>query len=131
MCHTKTTSMYKFYFEKLEVWKKSRKLVCDIYKITDKYPNSERFNFIDQMRRASCSVSNNLAEGNSKRTKKEQARYTSISHGSLMEVLNLLILSKDLGYIDELTLNEFYLKISIIARQLNALLNVQLKSISK
>ena len=120
--------MYEFYFQKLNVWQNSRKLVLNIYRITNSFPKEERFNFIDQIRRSTCSVSNNIAEGSSKRSRKEQARYTSIACGSLMELLNLMILSRDLKYITDSSFNTLSDNIEVIARQLNALLNTQLKS---
>jgi len=49
--------MYIFYFEKLEVWQKSRLLVVDIYTITKQYPSSEKFNITNQIQRAVCPIS--------------------------------------------------------------------------
>ena len=122
--------MYTFYFRKLKVWQNSRKLVASIYKITNKHPSSERFNFIDQIRRSACSISNNLAEGSAKKSGKEQARYTSIAFGSSMELSNLITLSSDLKYIDDLTFDQLNTDIEIIARQLNTLSNAQIKHVT-
>src|SRR5210317_192167 len=97
--------MYQFYFEKLEVWKNSKELVKDIYQIGKKLPSEEQFNLKSQLQRAAISVPTNIAEGNSRSSLKEQARFLSISYGSLMELLNLLIISSDLGYISD---KEFY-----------------------
>ena len=54
-------------FEKLEVWQNSRVLVTAIYQLTKKFPQEERFGLTNQLRRASVSVSSNIAEGNSER----------------------------------------------------------------
>lgn len=68
--------MYQFDFEKLDVWKNALNLTLEVYKITSKYPKDERFNLIDQTRRASTSRTSNLAEGTSRNTNKDQARFT-------------------------------------------------------
>jgi four helix bundle protein len=55
--------MYQFYFEKLEVWQNSRQLVKDIYLATSSFPENEKFGITNQLRRASTSISANIAEG--------------------------------------------------------------------
>lgn len=64
-----------FAFEKLEVCKESRKLASDIYKLTQQYPDSEKYGLVSQMRRASISVCSNIAEGSSRTTAKDQANF--------------------------------------------------------
>lgn len=88
-------------FERLEAWKKARELTKMIYQVTAKYPNEERFGLISQIRRASVSVASNLAEGSGRITNKDKAHYSAQAYSSLMEVLNQLIISFDLGYIDK------------------------------
>ena len=83
----------KYSFENLEVWQKSRKLVKTIYKTTEKFPKDEKFGLTSQIRRVSISVSSNIAEGSTRWSKKDKARFYEIAFGSLMEILNQLILS--------------------------------------
>lgn len=112
--------MYTFYFEKLEVWQKARAFTKEIYQITMTFPDSERFGIISQLRRASSSIGANIAEGVHRNTNKDKARFVNIAFGSAMEALNFLILSLDLGFIDE---NDYILlreQIEAIANQLNA-----------
>ncbi len=90
-------------FERLDVWQDIRKFVKKIYKITGTFPKEERYGLVAQMRDAVISISNNLSEGTSRFTMKEQARFTEISYSSLMEILNELIASFDLEYITEST----------------------------
>ena len=120
--------MYVFSFEKLEVWKEAIKLAKNIYALTENFPNSEKFGLINQLRRASNSISSNLAEGTSRSTNKDKAYFTTIAYSSTMEVLNQLILSKELKFIDE----ENYLKlrndIYKISNMLNALRKSQLNN---
>lgn len=113
-------------FEKLEVWKESLALVKQVYSITESFPSEEKFGLTSQLRRASISISSNLAEGTSRKTQKDKAHFTTISFSSAMEVLNQLIISKDLGFISE---NDYILartKIEKITNMLNALRNYQL-----
>ena len=117
---------YKFSFEKLIVWQNSRKLVKEIYDITDLFPKEERFCIIDQLRRAAISISSNLAEGSSRTSSKDQAHFTNLAYSSLMEVLNQLYIADDLNYISKEKLADLKIKISEISNQLNALRNSQL-----
>jgi four helix bundle protein len=120
--------MYIYSFEKLDVWKKARKLNSQIYTITKKFPKEETYGLVQQLRRASISISSNLAEGSSRNTYRDKARFTNIAYSSLMEVLNQLILSKDLKYINENEYLEIRPLVEEIGNKLNALLNYQLKN---
>jgi len=66
-------------FEKLDIWKKSRILVKDIYRITNTFPPEEKFGLTNQIRRAIISVSSNIAEGSTRQTEKEKARFYEIA----------------------------------------------------
>lgn len=119
---------YKTYsFETLEVWREARKLVVKIYKITSRFPSEEKYGLVSQMRRAALSIPSNIAEGSSRESLKDQARYSEISFGSLMELLNLSILGFDLQFITESELNELRLICDSIGSKLNGLRESQLK----
>ena len=123
---------YKTYsFEKLDVWQDIRKFVKKIYKITGTFPKEERFGLVAQMRDAVISVSNNVSEGTSRFTMKEQARFTEISYSSLMEVLNELITSFDLEFIQESTLIDCRIDIDCISNKLGQLRQSQVKRMVK
>lgn len=93
-----TDSMRKpFPFEKLEVWQSARQLVKEVYQNTRTFPKEELFGLTSQLKRASVSVANNLAEGSVRSSLKDQAHFTGISHGSLMETACDIILANDLG----------------------------------
>ncbi len=108
-------------FENLRVWQKSRKFVTLIYAITDKFPKTEKYGVVSQMQRASMSASNNLAEGSCRWSKKEQARFYEIAYGSLIEVLNQMILSVDLEFIPESVLLETRPAIEELSWMINSL----------
>jgi len=88
-------------FTDLETWKKSHELALIIYKATEKFPKSEAFGLISQMQRAAVSITSNIAEGFGRQTIKEKVQFYYQAQGSLTEVKNQLILSKDLGYVSK------------------------------
>ena len=115
-------------FEKLRVWHDARHLVKNVYGATRKFPRSEIYSLTSQMNRAALSVAANLAEGSARTSRKDQAHFTQIGYGSLMELACLLILAVDLEVLSkeqESTLRE---EIEAISRQLNALRKTQLSS---
>jgi four helix bundle protein len=123
--------MYQFGFEKLDVWQEARKLTTDIYKLTDKFPEKEKFGLTNQMRRSVVSIAANIAEGTTRFSAKEQAHFSSISYGSLIELMSHLIVSVDLGYV---TLEELELiinKIQPLSLKINNLRNTQLAKANK
>lgn len=113
--------MYKFYFEKLEVWQNARTLVKDVYIITNKFPEEEKFGLTSQIRRAVLSIAANIAEGFSRKTDKDKARFITISFSTSVEVINFLILSFDLDFINEKEYIELREKTEHITNQLNSL----------
>ncbi len=86
-------------FTDLEAWRKAHELVLMIYKATEKFPKSETFGLISQMQRVAVSITSNIAEGFGRQTLKEKIQFYYQAQGSLTEVKNQLILSKDLNYI--------------------------------
>lgn len=86
-------------FTDLIVWQEGHKLVLLIYKLTDNLPTKEKYSLIDQMRRAATSVTSNIAEGFGRRSYKEKIHFFHTAQGSLIELKNQLIISRDVGYI--------------------------------
>ncbi len=117
--------MYKYSFEKLEVWQLSRKLVQIIYVITKTFPVDEKFGLISQMRRSVISIISNLAEGSARSSSKDKAHFSQLAFSSLMELLSQLIICCDLNYIKEKEFNEIKPHINEIANKLNALHKTQ------
>jgi len=119
--------LHKFGFEKLDVWISSIELAKIIYSITSNFPESEKYGIVSQLRRATVSISSNIAEGSCKSSYKEQARFSEIAFGSLMEVLNQIIIAKTLNYISEENYINIRSEIEKISRQLNAYKNSQIR----
>ena len=105
----------------LIVWQKSIDFVVEIYKATKCFPKEEVYGLTSQIRRAAVSIPSNIAEGSSRKTEKDQAHFYTTAFSSLVELLNQLILSVDLEFLQEdkyLVLRE---KIEHISNQLNQL----------
>jgi four helix bundle protein len=120
--------MYKFAFEKLVVWEKSRALVNQLYTLSKDFPESEKYALTNQLRRASISVMSNIAEGSSRSSKRDQSHFYQLSYSSLMEVLSLIILCNDIQLIAQEKYTEIRAIIEVISRLLNALHNSQRNS---
>jgi four helix bundle protein len=124
-----TITMLKFKtysFESLDVWKEARKLVKKIYLLTSHFPPEEKFGLVSQMRRAVLSISTNTAEGSSRTSLKDQARFSEIAFGSMLELLNESIVSYDLEYISEDELVDIRLDIDSISSKLTGLKHSQI-----
>ena len=87
-------------FRDLVVWQKAHEFVLAAYRLTESFPDREKFGLSHQMRRAAVSIPANIAEGFGKRSPAEKARLLNIAEGSLEECRYYLILAQDLGYGD-------------------------------
>ncbi len=92
-------------FTKLVAWQKCHVVVLEVYKLTKSFPTEEKFGLIDQLRRASVSITSNIAEGFGRKSAKDKSHFYSMSKGSLFETQNQLIIAKDLNYINEKEFN--------------------------
>jgi four helix bundle protein len=87
------------YYKNLKVWQKSIDFVEQIYKITELFPKSETYWLSDQMRRASVSISSNIAEWSGRWSEQEYVRYLHIAKSSALEVETQIIIAERLKYI--------------------------------
>ncbi|WP_430613568.1 four helix bundle protein [Flavobacterium sp. JP2137] len=113
--------MREFYFERLRVWQNAKEFTKDIYLLTAHFPDDEKFGITSQIRRATLSICANIAEGSARNTPKDRAKFINQSFSSAIEVLNFLILIKDLELINTDQYSSFREKIEKITNQLNAL----------
>jgi|SRR3990172_9001559 len=86
-------------FTDLDAWKEGHNLVLEIYGLTKEFPKEELFGLINQMRRCVVSVTSNIAEGFSRETYKDKTHFYTMALGSVTELQNQLIISKDVGYL--------------------------------
>ncbi|HUC82509.1 MAG TPA: four helix bundle protein [Flavisolibacter sp.] len=82
----------------LHVYVAARELTKEVYKISELLPVTERFNMVQQIRRAALSVKLNLAEGSTRRSEVERKRYIEIARGSVVEIDAALETAIDLDY---------------------------------
>ena len=87
-------------YKTLDAWKVSMELVREIYLLTRQFPKEELYGLTSQIRRASSSIPTNISEGCGRNSDKEFNQFLNIALGSACETEYLLILSKDLKYID-------------------------------
>ena len=87
------------FYKDMEVWKSSRQLVVDVYKLVGKLPKDEIFCLSSQIKRAAVSIPSNIAEGCSRYSDKDTCKFIDIALGSAAELDTQLILAEDLGFI--------------------------------
>ncbi len=88
-----------FSFERLRSWQKARELSLKVYRLTEVFPSNERYSLTSQIRRCAISIAANLAEGSGRKSPKDQAYFTTIAYGSMMELLSHLSIASDLNYL--------------------------------
>lgn len=93
-------------FRQLQIWTESMSLVKSIYLILNDFPATEKFWLISQISRCSISIPSNIAEGSSRSSNKEFAHFLSIPLGSLFELETQLILSVELDFVKETTIDK-------------------------
>jgi four helix bundle protein len=109
-------------FEDLYCWQQARALVRSVYDFVLAGSAKRDFSYRDQICRAALSVMTNIAEGFSRRSRTEFARYLDISRASAREVQSLLYTGRDLHYLDEETFAEIYRSLSDTSATISRLL---------
>ncbi|GJM30646.1 MAG: four helix bundle protein [Cyclobacteriaceae bacterium] len=84
--------MSKFRFQDLEIWKRSVNLTDSLFDLADKLEEEKQFRFAEQLRGASLSISNNIAEGSGSLSIRDFGRFLNIAHRSAFEVANMLFI---------------------------------------
>jgi four helix bundle protein len=97
-----------FNFEKLDVWQEAIRFADLVYELTAGFPDEERFGLTNQMRRAAVSISSNIAEGNSRVSRTDFARFVEIATGSLFEVVSQTTIALRRKMIEQSKYNEIY-----------------------
>lgn len=110
----------KFNFEKLQVYQKSVEFANEIYNTTNHWQKPHIYTIIDQLRRASLSISLNIAEGSS-RTTVEFKRFLSVSRGSCFECIPIIEIAYKQDLIDEKTRTQWLEELVSIAKMLSKL----------
>jgi four helix bundle protein len=110
-------------FHKLKVWEKAHSVTLEIYAMTKRFPKEEIYGLTSQLRRSAASVPTNIAEGCGRGTQKELAQFLQVAMGSASEVEYLLILAKDLHYLEQMPYNHFSENIIEIKKMISSLIH--------
>jgi four helix bundle protein len=108
-------------FTDIRVWQRAHALVLEVYRATTSFPKEERYGLTSQLRRAALSVPTNVAEGAKRDSNGDYARFLNIAEASLAEAQYLLLLSRDLGYLEACVADAMIVESQQIARMLSKL----------
>lgn len=126
--------MELFGYRKLIAYQKAKEVVKHTYKHLNKFPQEERFAMCDQLRRASVSISSNIAEGVNRYSVKDKSHFIEMAYGSLMEVSSQFEIAEELSYVTTADRQNMDQLIEEVARLLSGLqksYNSQPSTVSK
>lgn len=110
-------------YRDLIVWQKSMNWVTLVYKISEVFPESEKFGLVSQIKRSSVSVPSNIAEGYGRNYKKDYAKFLQIARGSLYECQTQIEIAVNLSFIKREQFQEASDLSIEIEKMLNSLVN--------
>ena len=106
-------------FEDLEIWKKGRVLRNEVSALCKTFPSEERYKLIDQMIRASRSITANIAEGSGRFHYQEYIQYCRTARGSATEMLDHFTVALDEGYIDKVVFDKLWNDYKTLQKMIN------------
>jgi four helix bundle protein len=104
--------------QKLDVWKKSIDFVATIYRITGGFPSEEKFGLVSQMRRAAISIPSNISEGAGRNNPREFNHFLGVAQGSSAELETQIIISRNLGFLEEAAAAEILQELDTISKMM-------------
>lgn len=110
-------------FRELNIWQDAKKLAVDIYKITGSGRFDKDYGVKDQIRRATVSISSNIAEGDERNSNKEAIRFLYIANGSAAEVITQLHIAFEIGYVDKENFDILVQRLETLSKQIKSLIN--------
>ena len=110
-----------FNFEKLETWHEAIAFADLVYQYTRGFPDEERFGLTNQMRRAAVSIASNIAEGSSRSSRADYARFVEIATGSVFEVVSQATIGHHQGFLPEAEYQQLYQAAESQSRMLSGL----------
>ena len=117
-------------YKNLNVWGKAHQLTLDIYQVTGDLPKDEVYGLSSQIKRAAASIPANIAEGSGRGSDAELVRFLRIAMGSAYELEYHILLTRDLGFVDETIYQRLNQQVAEVIRMLAGLiknLNMQRK----
>lgn len=109
-------------FKDLEVWQMAMSLAADCYRLTKLLPKEEVYGLTSQIRRASVSIPANIAEGHGRENTGSFVQFLRIAQGSTKELETLLLLTKDVGFFGQQTIDPPLAKLERIGKMLRSLI---------
>lgn len=110
-----------FGYRKLIAYQKAKEVVKRTYKLLKNFPKEEQYAMCDQLRRASISITSNIAEGMNRYSVKDKNHFLEMAYGSLMEVSSQFEIAEDLGYINNADRQNMDALIDEVARLISGL----------
>ncbi|MBM3331896.1 four helix bundle protein [candidate division WOR-3 bacterium] len=107
---------------RLTVWNKAMDFVVQVHSATGRFPASERFGFVSQMRRAALSIPSNIAEGAARKGPREYVRFLYTARGSLSELDTQIEAAARLRYLSPRAASDLQRKLDELSRMLNGLI---------
>jgi len=117
-------------FTDLSAWKEGHKLVLLVYKLTKHFPRDELFGLTSQMRRCVVSITSNVAEGFSRNSWKEKLQFYSTALGSITELQNQLLVSRDVDYLSKENFKQVAEQSIVVSKLVNGLIKKSKSEIS-
>ena len=114
-------------YKDLIVWKKAIELVLAIYKLTKRFPKTEQYGLISQLRRAAVSIPSNIAEGYARQHLPEYIQFLSVAYGSCAELETQLIIAQRLKY----GITSDYEKVLSLLEEVSKILNAMRRTLRK
>lgn len=108
---------------KLDIYNVIRAFTKECYLLSKRLPVEEKFNMVQQLRRATLSVHLNNAEGCTRKSENERKRYFEIARGSIIEIDALLDVAEDMGYIQRSDIGELGKLMIQVFKMLSGLIN--------
>ncbi len=109
-------------YKELIVWQKSFKLTLIIFQATKKFPKSEIYGLVSQMRRAAFAIPSNIAEGYARKHRKEYAQFIRIVYGSGAELETQVLIAKEINFLDKKEFKEIDSLLTEVMKMLNGLI---------
>ena len=111
-------------FRDYQVWHDAVNFATKVYQLTTQMPWFEKKGLCDQLQRAAVSISSNIAEGAARPTDMDFAHFLDLALGSACEVETQLLISKNVGYLEESIYTELKDSVLQIERQIGGLLRL-------
>ena len=109
-------------FSDLIAWQEGHKLVIGIYEHTKNFPSEEKFSLTSQVRRSAISITSNLAEGFGRQSIKDKIHFYIMARGSVLELQNQLLISRDIRLINRTTFEGLVGKSVVVHKLINGLI---------